>query len=158
MEENNKSETYKKWESIIDEMGLTNSQSDWMNKYICGIDNSTKENSILPMVMRVAAKTLSSDLHFATKEEIEEVEKRIISENRDGKIESIIDDKEFKEKRLEDDEEYKKLMNKGVKPMSAPTGQLFYLDFKYELNQDFSEGLNDLFLSKVNSNPSKKRF
>jgi hypothetical protein len=108
-----------------------------MNDYICSTDNSTEYNNILPIAMRVATKTLSSDLHFATKEEIEEVEKRIISENRDGKIESIIDDKEFKEKRLEDDEEYKKLMNKGVKPMSVPTGQLFYLDFTVHINSCF---------------------
>lgn len=41
---------------------------------------------------------------------------------------------EFVEKKLEDDEEYQQLMKKGVTPLSAPTGQLFYLDFKYEKN------------------------
>ncbi len=66
--------------------------------------------------------------------EIDEVKNKVQSENRDGKIEAIIEGGEFVEKKLEDDEEYQQLMKKGVTPLSAPTGQLFYLDFKYEKN------------------------
>jgi hypothetical protein len=65
------------------------------------------------------------------KRKLDEVKNRIQVDNRDGKIDAVLEDKEFVEKKLEDDEEYKKLMKKGVKPMSAPTGQLFYLDYKY---------------------------
>jgi hypothetical protein len=40
----------------------------------------------------VAAKTIGQDISgFASKEEIDSVKNRITQENRDGKIESIID-------------------------------------------------------------------
>ena len=87
--------------------------------------------SLLPIAMKVAAKTIAMDLCFSSKEEIDAVKSRIQSDNRDGKIEAIIEGGEFTEKKLEDDEEYKELMKKGVTPMSAPSGTLFYLDYKY---------------------------
>ena len=87
---------------------------------------------LLPIAKQVFAKTLSMDIAgFATKEEIDEVKSRVIQENRDGKLDSILDDKPFTETKLEDDPEYKELMQRGVKPLSAPSGQLFYLDFQY---------------------------
>ena len=87
---------------------------------------------LLPIAKRVFSKTLSSEIGgFATKEEIDEVKSRVIQENRDGKIKSILDDKPFTEIKLEDDPEYKELMQRGVKPLSMPSNQLFYLDFKY---------------------------
>ena len=46
-------------------------------------------------------------------------------------LSQLVEGGEFVEKKLEDDEEYKKLMKKGVTPMSGPSGNLFYLDFKY---------------------------
>ena len=82
-------------------------------------------------IIKKWANTVSSGLIFASKEEIDDVKSRIHSENRDGKIEAIIEGGEFTEKKLEDDEEYKELMKKGVTPMPAPSGTLFYLDFKY---------------------------
>jgi hypothetical protein len=125
-------------------MGLTGSKADWMAEYANKQNETLQENtlpsegttsdfpSLLPIVMRVAAKTISQDIGgFASKEEIDSVKNRITQENRDGKIESIIDDKPFTEKKLEEDQEYKELMRKGVTPMSGPSGQLFYLDFKY---------------------------
>jgi hypothetical protein len=87
--------------------------------------------SLLPIAMKVAAKTIAMDLCFSSKEEIDAVKSRIQSDNRDGKIEAIIEGGEFTEKKLEDDEEYKELMKKGLTPMSAPSGTLFYLDYKY---------------------------
>lgn len=94
--------------------------------------------TLLPLAIQVAAKTISNDLIFASKEEIDEVRKKVQSENRDGKIDAIIEGGEFIEKKLEDDEEYKELMKKGVTPMSAPSGNLFYLDFKYGEEKDGS--------------------
>lgn len=114
----NNEEILKKWQPILDNMGITESAED-------------NFPSLLPIAMKIAQTTIGQDLVFAPEEEINSVKKRIISENRDGKIESIINDEEFKEKTLEEDEEYKKLMKKGVVPMSGPSGQLFYLDFKY---------------------------
>lgn len=136
-----KDKTYKKWGSIINSMGLTGSKADWMSEYINKQTETLQENtltsedtsaSLLPIAMRVAARTIGQDIGgFASKEEIDSVKNRITQENRDGKIESIINDKVFSEKKLEEDEEYKNLMKKGVTPMSVPSGQLFYLDFQY---------------------------
>lgn len=86
---------------------------------------------LLPIVTKVSARTISNDLIFASQDEIDSVKNRLIQENRDGKIDSIIEGKEFEEKKIEDDIEYKELMNKGVKPMPAPSGKLFYLDTKF---------------------------
>ena len=135
----NNEEILKKWQPILDNMGITGSRSKWMSKYIDesveGNNESAEDNndfpSLLPIAMKIAQTTIGQDLVFASEEEINSVKKRIISENRDGKIESIINDEGFKEKTLEEDEEYKELMKKGVVPMSGPSGKLFYLDFKY---------------------------
>jgi hypothetical protein len=88
--------------------------------------------SLLPTAIKVSSKYVSNEiLGFASEEEINEVKTRIQSENRDGKIESVIEGGEFVEKKLEDDPQYKELMKKGVMPLSAPSANLFYLDYKY---------------------------
>lgn len=87
---------------------------------------------VFPMAMNVAAKTIA----FYSEEEMKEVKNDILTKNRDSKIESIVEGKEYIEKKLEDDSRYQELISRGVKPMSAPlsapSGQLFYLDFKYD--------------------------
>lgn len=145
MKKSNKEDIMKKWSPILSSMGLTGSQLDNLSQLAENQSNQIVEENtlatestsvdfptLLPLAMKVAAKTISNDLIFASQEEIDEVKKKVKSENRDGKIEAIIEGGEFIEKKLEDDEEYKELMKKGVTPMSAPSGQLFYLDFKYE--------------------------
>lgn len=145
MNQPSKEDIIKKWAPILGSMGMTGSQLDNLSQLAENQSNQILEEntlstentsgdfpSLLPLAMRVAAKTISNDLIFASQEEIDEVKKKVQSENRDGKIEAIIEGGEFVEKKLEDDEEYKELMKKGVTPLSAPTGQLFYLDFKYE--------------------------
>jgi len=139
MEEKSKEDIMKKWAPILGSMGMTGSQLDNLSQLAENQSNEIlRENTqssefptLLPLAMRVAARTISNDLIFASKEEIDEVKKKVQSENRDGKIDAIIEGSDFVEKKLEDDEEYKELMKKGVTPMSAPSGNLFYLDFKY---------------------------
>lgn len=139
MEEKSKEDIMKKWAPILGSMGMTGSQLDNLSQLAENQSNEILREStqasefptLLPLAMRVAARTISNDLIFASKEEIDEVKKKVQSENRDGKIDAIIEGGEFVEKKLEDDEEYKELMKKGVTPMSAPSGNLFYLDFKY---------------------------
>ena len=88
--------------------------------------------SLLPTAIKVSSQYVSNEiLGFASEEEINEVKTRIQSENRDGKIEAVVEGGEFVEKKLEDDSEYQELMKKGVMPLSAPSGNLFYLDYKY---------------------------
>ena len=138
MKQPNKEDIMKKWSSILGPMGMTGSQLDNLSQLAENQSNQILEEtksedfpSLLPIAMKVAARTISNDLIFASKDEIDEVKKKVQSENRDGKIEAIIEGGEFTEKKLEDDEEYKELMKKGVTPMSAPSGTLFYLDYKY---------------------------
>ena len=131
-------ETMKKWSPILESMGVTNSHWGNLDQLAETQSNQileetkTEEFTLLPIAMKVAAKTIAMDLCFASQEEIDEVKSKVQSENRDGKIESIIEGGEFTEKKLEDDEDYKKLMKKGVTPMPAPSSNLFYLDFKYD--------------------------
>ncbi len=122
-----KQDIINKWSKALGPIGITGSQLDNISQLI--EDNRNDFSSLLPLAMKVSSKLLSNDSIFASKEQIEEVEKRIQSENREGKIESIVEGKEFVEKKLEDDEEYQRLKNKGVQPLSAPSGLLFYIDY-----------------------------
>lgn len=139
MKQPSKEDLLKKWSSILGPMGITSSQLDNLlqlaeNQSNHILEENTKASefpTLLPTAMKVAAKTIAMDLCFASQEEINEVKSRVQSENRDGKIDAVIEGSEFTEKKLEDDPEYKDLMKKGVTPFSAPTGQLFYLDYKY---------------------------
>lgn len=74
------------------------------------------------------SKSVHSSLYDSwDKELIEEIKREILAD-RDAKISSIIDDVPFEEKKLEDDERYKKAIYFEVKPLSAP---IFYLDYKF---------------------------
>lgn len=132
--ENKKDEVMKKWASIIE----STEKKEWLSKYSQNIEsNQVEENtlaseidqnnfpSILPMAMRVASRTIGMDLvgvnpmdAYVTDEMIKDVDR----ENRDRKIDSITEDKEYNEMKIEDHPDYKK----------EPTGKLFYLDFKYD--------------------------
>ena len=144
---NEKDKIYQKWAPLFNNLGLTGSQLDSLSqlsenqsKQILeentlateDTSNSNDFPTLLPIAMKVAAKTIGSEIGgFASKQEIDAVKSRLTQENRDGKLGSILDDKPFTEKKLEDDEEYKELMKKGVTPMSAPSNSLFYLDYTY---------------------------
>lgn len=143
MENPSKEDLIKKWSSILEPLGITGSQLDNLSQLAENQSNHILEEntevsefpSLLPIAMKVAAKKISMDLFFASQEEINEVKSKFQSENRDGKIDAIIEGGEFTEKKLEDDPQYKELMKKGVTPLSMPTGQLFYLDYKYGDNK-----------------------
>jgi hypothetical protein len=88
----------------------------------------TDFNSLFPMVMKVASKTIGMDLvsvdpfgkvGFAT----DEIKAEVNAINRDSKIDNIIEGKEYKEMKPEEHPDYYKEM---------PRGELFYLDFKYD--------------------------
>ena len=71
-------------------------------------------------------------------------------ENRNDRIDSVIEGKEYIEKKLEEDEEYKKLMRKGVTPISSPSVILTYFDYTYD---SCTENKDD---SKKNKKSKKK--
>lgn len=89
---------------------------------------SDEFNSILPIVQRGAAQTIGNDLVTvapiggASYKEIERIQNEIKNENRDRKINSILEGGPYVEMKPEDHPEW----GKGL-----PTGKLFYMDYKY---------------------------
>jgi hypothetical protein len=141
-----KQKIIEKWEGVFGKIGLTGSQLENISQLAENQSNQILEETkteefptLLPIARQVAAKTIFNDLFFASDEEIKSVKDRVIQENRDGKLGSILEDEVFVEKRLEDDDEYKKLKSKGVSPLGLPTGQLFYIDYKYGDSEKKSE-------------------
>ena len=134
-----KEETMKKWAPILERMGMTGSKADWMSEYVeihskneTTLSNTTTEDfqTLLPIAMKVSAQTIGTDLVTVAPigggnsgPEMESIRQDIKIENRDRKIESIVEDKEFEEMKVEDHPDY-------IKP-KGPLGQLFYLDFQY---------------------------
>jgi len=93
-------------------------------------DQTSNFPSILPVAKRIFAKTVGLDLVAVkplgggnTSEQLKDIRDDIKIENRDRVIESIIDDKEYKEMTVEEHPDY-------IKP-SGPSGQLFYMDYTY---------------------------
>jgi len=92
-----------------------------------------KNQILLPIVKQIAVKSISNDLIFTSSDEIDKIKSRIDSTNRNNKINYILNDEvDFEELFIEDDEEYKKMIIKGITPMNKPNSTLFYLDFKYD--------------------------
>jgi len=134
-----KEETMKKWAPILEKMGMTGSKADWMSEYAemhskneTTLSNTTTEDfqTLLPIAMKVSAQTIGTDLVTVapigggnTSDKLKEIREDVKIENRDRKIESIVEDKEFEEMKVEDHPDY-------IKP-KGPSGQLFYLDFQY---------------------------
>ena len=134
-----KEDTIKKWAPILESMGMTGSKADWMSEYAemhskneTTLSNTTTEDfqTLLPIAMKVSAQTIGTDLVTVAPigggnsgPEMESIRQDVKIENRDRKIESIVEDKEFEEMKVEDHPDY-------IKP-KGPLGQLFYLDFQY---------------------------
>ena len=136
MTQSNKDEIYKKWAPILDNIGLTGSKANWMAEYVemhsksesTDInENTLTDFPILPMVKRVAAQTIGLDLVTVqpmggnSGEQLDKIKKDIKIENRDRKIDSIIKGDEYKEMKVEEHPDYKKM----------PSMDLLYIDFKY---------------------------
>ena len=133
MKKPSKEDLINKWSAILGPLGITGSQLDNLSQLVENQSNQISEETktedfptLLPMAKQIFAKTVSLDLCFASEEEIDEVKKKVQSENRDGKIDAIIEGGEFTEKKLEDDPQYKELMKKGVTPLSAPSGNILF--------------------------------
>jgi len=137
MDQLDKDNINKKWAPIIGSLGVTGSKADWLADYAqnmtMGELSHPEKNemfpNILPMAMKVSAQTIGLDLVSVSplpgpgmsEEKYKEIESEIKKENRDAKIESITEDKEFVEKKIEDHPDY----------VSGPRSKLFYLDFQY---------------------------
>lgn len=126
-----------KWAPILDTLGLTGSRASWMAEYAKShsefneqsASSSPFESAIFPTAIRVAAKTIGQDLVTVqpmsapggtSNEEMERIKNEVKSINRENKIDSITEDKEYKEMDIKDHPDY-----------NGPTGNLFYFDFQY---------------------------
>jgi len=135
-----KESVMKKWAPIIDKFGLSDDKSDWLSQYaelhqktesgnIYNPTSSNLESLILPVVMRVAAQTIGHDIVSVkpmsspggiSSEELERIKNDVKSENRDRKIDSLVEGKEYVEQKIEEHPDYK-----------PGSGGLFYLDYTY---------------------------
>ncbi len=129
-----KEDLMKKWAPILGSIGMTGSQLENLSQLAENhsnqilSENYSEFSSILPLATKVAAQTISQNLvpvqplsSMMSQEELDRISNEVKSKNRDGKIESLIEGKEFKEMKPEDHPDWEK----------PPTGKLFYLDFKY---------------------------
>lgn len=148
MEDSEKDKIKQKWAPILDSIGVTGSKADWLAEYTQnmkmgelshpGGSNDSSDNfpSILPMAMRVASRTIGMDLvsvspladQGMSSEKRKELEAEIKQENRDSKIDSLVEGKEYVEKTIEDHPDY---VPGNTLEDIYPTMDLLYMDFKY---------------------------
>ncbi len=142
----------KKCKPIIDSMGVTGSKADWLSQYaqmisnneskieentLTSEDSNTEFPSLLPMAMKVASKTIGLDIVQVkplaspgmSQQEVDRINNEVKKQNRDGKIDALIEGKDFKEMKPEEHPDWK----------PGPRPQLFYMDFKYEPKTEENE-------------------
>ena len=138
MDESEKDKLVNKWAPIMGSIGITGSKSDWLAEYAQnmtmgelshpgGSDESFP--SILPMAMKLSAQTIGMDLVSVSPlpgpgmstEKYKEIEAEIKQENRDNKIDSLVEGKEYVEKKIEDHPDF----------VPGPKIDLLYMDFVY---------------------------
>jgi hypothetical protein len=157
-----KKKIVEKWKPILDNIdnNMDSEKQSWLSQYaemhqlneqtVQLMDNQMQQltnsgdtggfPSLLPLAMRVAAKTIAGG-------EYVESEERISRRSRVQKLKRILDSETFSSTVSE--EEYKEIMTEkkdvwedglvSVQPLSAPTGKLFHMDFKYESTEEKAE-------------------
>jgi hypothetical protein len=161
-----KDDLMKKWAPIFDSMGTTNSHwgnlsqlAENQSKQILeentleSEDSNTEFPSLLPIAMKVASKTVGLDLVQVkplaspgmSQEEVDRINNEVKKENRDGKIDALIEGKDFKEMKPEEHPDWK----------PGPTARLFYMDFKYGTQNE--EKTEDESPIKGRRGPRKKK-
>ena len=117
----------------MEDIGLTGSKVEWMSQYaqMHTDKESTIEQakfpSVFPMVARIASQTVGLDLVSVvplgsnTTEELDKIKAEVDTENRDRKIDSLIESKDFEEMKVNEHPDF----------VPGPRGDLFYLDYFY---------------------------
>ena len=122
---------------IMEGIGLTGSKAEWMSQYAqMHTDNEStmsdtieqaKFPSVFPMAVKIAAQTVGLDLVSVvplgsnTTEELDKIKAEVDAENRDRKIDSLIESKDFEEMKVNEHPDF----------VPGPRGDLFYLDYFY---------------------------
>ena len=159
-----KDDLMKKWAPIIDSMGVTGSKADWFSQYAqmhSNNESKIEENtlasdttefpSLLPMAMQVASKTIGMDLVNVkplaspgmSQEEVDRINNEVKKENRDSKIDALIEGKDFKEMKPEEHPDWK--------PIAI---DILYMDFKYGEQNEKEEDESPI---KGRRGPRKKK-
>lgn len=141
MKKVSKEDTLKKCDSILGNMEISEDKKDWMSQYAelhtsneitpdSIITSQYNLDSLLPIAMKVATRTIAQDLVTVqpmgggnSGKEMEKIRSDIKIENRDRKIDSLVEGKDFEEMKKEDHPDY-------IKP-KGPSSKLFYIDFVY---------------------------
>jgi hypothetical protein len=137
-----KESLYKKWAPIINSLNIQDKEKKkWLSEYAESIeekienDDSTPsgvtssfDGILLPIAMKIAAQTMGLDLLDELDEE------KYTNEKRKKILEDIFNEVDTDYQKLED---MKKEFTKSFgEPLNAPSGTLFYMDFKYENKND----------------------
>lgn len=121
------SDDKKEWLSQYAELHKTNEIVSTPDEIITSQPNS---NTIFPIAMKISAQTIGQDLVSVAPmgggnsgDEMNKIRQEVKIENRDRKIDALIENKDFDEMKTEDHPDY-------IKP-KGPSGQLFYMDMVY---------------------------
>ncbi len=142
MEKPNKEDLMKKWAPILERVGLTGSKAEWMSEYAEIHSNKEVEKNtlsteytsndfpnLLPMSKKIVAKTVGLDIVSVkpmsspggtSEETMERIKAEVKAENRERKINNILEGEDFKEMDITEHPDY-----------NGPLGNLFYLDYSY---------------------------
>lgn len=132
-----KKDIMKKWSNILGSMDMTGSKLDNLSQLVENQSNQILEetkteefSSLFSVAMKITTQTIGQDLVSVqpmtepggiSKEERERIEAEIKQENRDSKIDALVEGTEYNEKKVEEHPDYK--------PGSG--GQLFYMNYTY---------------------------
>jgi hypothetical protein len=139
MEKPNKEDLIKKWAPILNSMGMTGSKAEWMSEYVeMHSNNEVEKNtlsteytsndfpSLLPISKKIVAKTVGLDIvavkpmsspGVPSEETMRRIKAEVKAENRERKINNVLEDEEYKEMDITEHLDY--------------NGNLFYLDYSY---------------------------
>lgn len=111
-----------KWKSVLGQMGVTGSKADFLSEYAelhnnneAKIEESSNDlPNLLPIAMKIEAKTIGQDLVTVapigggnSSDEMKKIKQEVKIENRDRKINAVIEGEEYKEMKPEDHPDYK---------------------------------------------------
>ena len=141
MKQPNKEDIIKKWGPILDSMGVTGSKAQWMSEYAeIHSNNEVEKNtlstettsndfpSIFPMAKKIVAQTIGLDLVTVkpmnspggtSEETMMRIKAEVKAENRQRKIDNLLEGEEYKEMDITEHEDY------------SLNGSLLYVDFVY---------------------------
>ena len=160
MKQPNKEDIIKKWSPILDSIGVTGSKAQWMSEYAeMHSNNEVEKNtlstektsndfpSLLPIAMKVCAKTIGLDLvdvkpmnspSGTSEETMRRIKAEVKAENRQRKIDNLLEGEEYKEMDITEHEDY-----------NGPNGSLLYMDFVYGVSTQSNKSTSEMNIKKL---------